>query len=201
MALKIIGAGFGRTGTTSVKIALEKLGFTPCYHMFELIDHPEHVPHWQTENSGKQIRWDNLFSKFKASLDWPACAFWEDLHAEYPSAKILLTVRDPGSWYESFKATLFPAMNAPKHPNSSLAKLAKKIVLEDTFHNRFLDRAYAIKIFEMHIEKVKQIAPANQLLVYDVKQGWEPLCEFLNLPVPDGGFPRKNTRENVIRRK
>src|SRR5436309_15782365 len=107
--MKVIGAGFGRTGTLSVKAALEELGFGPCYHMVEVFDKPRHVELWQAAAEGKPIDWDELFAGYNAAVDWPACTFYQQLMQAYPAAKVLLTVREPQSWYESTKNTIYPA--------------------------------------------------------------------------------------------
>jgi hypothetical protein len=101
MALEVIGAGFGRTGTKSLKAALEELGFDPCYHMSELFGHPEHVELWEAAARGKSVDWNELLGGYRATTDWPACSFYEELMQSYPDAKVILTLRDPNRWYES----------------------------------------------------------------------------------------------------
>src|SRR3712207_228473 len=107
MAIEVIGAGFGRTGTMSLKVALEELGFGPCYHMIELFGHPEHVELWETASQGKPVDWEKLFSGYRATTDWPACSFYGELMQRYPNAKVILTVRDPDRWYESTYNTIY----------------------------------------------------------------------------------------------
>ncbi|HZS76708.1 MAG TPA: sulfotransferase [Ktedonobacteraceae bacterium] len=209
--IKVIGAGFGRTGTLSLKAALEELGFGPCYHMTEVFHHPEHVPLWVAASNGERIDWNDIFAGYSATVDWPGCAFYEELMQVYPDAKVILTTRDPEAWYESALNTIYQIsrrMNQATHPTlmehvakrffpggSGIGRITQKLVWENTFHNRFEDKAYAIQIFNQHIEEVKQRVPPDKLLVYSVKEGWEPLCAFLGVDVPAGTpFPHLNER-------
>jgi Sulfotransferase domain len=107
MTIEVLGAGFGRTGTMSLKVALEELGVGPCYHMIELFGHPEHVELWEAASQGKAVNWDELFSGYRATTDWPACSFYEELMEKYTDAKVILTVRNPDRWYESTYNTIY----------------------------------------------------------------------------------------------
>jgi hypothetical protein len=193
--MKVIGAGFGRTGTLSVKAALEELGFGPCYHMVEVFDKPRHVELWQAAAEGKPIDWEELFAGYTAAVDWPACTFYQQLMQAYPEAKVLLTVRDPQSWYESTKNTIYPVSRmSPDSPSTAdQRRMVNTLVWQRTFGGAFEDKQRAISIFERHIQEVKDRVPAERLLVYDVKEGWEPLCRFLHVAVPvDKPFPHLN---------
>jgi len=197
--LSVIGAGFGRTGTLSLKAALEKLGFDPCYHMLELRSHPTHAERWSAAADGADIDWDDLFGGYRAAVDWPACAFWRELSIQYPEAKLLLTLRDPERWYESVMNTIYQAMTrtppvADARADAQLA-MARKIVVEQTFEGRLDDRAHAIGVFERHCDEVQATIPADRLLVYQVSEGWGPLCAFLDRPLPEEPFPRTNSSE------
>ena len=204
MSIKVIGAGFGRTGTTSLKVALEELGFEKCYHMKEVIANPKHALVWERAIDGKPVDWDTLFQGYQATVDWPGCTFYEKLMHHYPDAKVLLNVRDPERWYDSVFQTLYTFEETDKlkwitwfiPSERKVRRMNQRLGWEGTFHNRFADRQYAINIFNRHIETVKQVVPAERLLVYDVKQGWEPLCHFLGVPVPqDKPFPYLNDTE------
>jgi Sulfotransferase domain len=199
MALSVIGAGFGRTGTLSMKMALEQLGLGRCYHMVEVFDHPEHVALWRAAADGEPIDWDGLFAGYGAVVDWPACYFWRQLMEHFRDAKVLLTVRDPERWYQSAHDTIYQAMIRPLPVDDPLAlaqrEMAAKIVLEDTFGGRFEDRAHAIAVYEHHNAEVRRIVPPERLLVYELGQGWEPLCRFVERPVPAEPFPKVNTSE------
>ena len=200
MALKVIGAGFGRTGTTSLKAALERLGFDRCYHMFEFMEHPEHAKHWDAASKGKPVNWDALFEGYQSTLDWPGCTYYQELMQRYPDAKVLLTVRDPEKWFESASKTIFSApegvgallrfLRRPRQLRSAF--VVRRILFKGTFGGRTNDKAHAVRVFEDHIEEVKRAVPAERLLVYSVKEGWEPLCAFLGVPVPDEPFPHLN---------
>jgi hypothetical protein len=193
--MKVIGAGFGRTGTFSTKVALEHLGFGPCYHMVEVFEHPEHVAFWQAAADGQPIDWNDLFGNYKAAVDWPACAFYDQLMEVYPEAKVLLTVRDPDSWHRSVMNTIGPGNNDETDDPQRLAhrKMGQSVIWQGTFDGRVEEKEYAISVFNRHIEEVKRRVPAERLLVFDVKEGWEPLCRFLGVPVPENvPFPRLN---------
>ena len=208
MALKVVGAGFGRTGTLSLKNALEKLGFAPCYHMMEVFPRPDHVRMWHRLAFENAIDWDLLFRDFQATVDWPSARWWREIAAHYPEAKVLLSVRDPEAWYKSMIDTIYQPMKWPV-PDSvpELARLqnemARKAILEETFDNRFEDKAHAIEIFKRHTQEVRDTIDPARLLVFDVKEGWAPLCRFLEVPIPDQPFPRLNdtaTTQAMIQR-
>jgi Sulfotransferase domain len=205
--LKVIGAGFGRTGTLSIKTALEELGFAPCYHMREVFDHPKHVPLWDAAARGETVNWQELFKGYQATVDWPSCTFYKELMKIYPDAKVLLNVRDPEKWYESAQSTIYPIVSSKSSPFSGLlfrllfphmpqtVEMMKTLIWEGTFNGNFEDKDYAIEIFNQHIEEVKKYVPPEQLLVYNVKEGWEPLCTFLGVEVPrNKPFPHLNDR-------
>ena len=200
MTLQVVGAGFGRTGTLSMKEALEQLGFGPCYHMAEVITHPHFAEHWMTAANGQPVKWDVVFNGYKAAGDWPACSFYREQAEHFHNAKVILTVRDLNTWYDSCRATIFNIMDAPPEvvpPHMAhVAKLARKLVQEYTFDNRLGDREHCIAVHQAHIEEVKRAIPPERLLVFEVKQGWAPLCKFLGVPVPETPFPRVNEREN-----
>ncbi len=197
MALQVVGAGFGRTGTLSLKHALERIGFGPCYHMMEVFPRPEHVAMWHRLAFGGPMDWDLLFRDFRATVDWPAARWWREIAAHFPDAKVLLSVRDPEAWYKSMRDTIYQPMTWPLPDDAPQAlrlqnEMVRRGILQDTFDNRFEDKAHAIAVFKRHIDEVRAaIAPAR-LLVFDVREGWEPLCRFLGVPVPDEPFPRLN---------
>lgn len=200
--MKIIGAGFGRTGTKSMKLALEQLGFGPCYHMFEVFAKPEGIPLWHKLAFGHDIDWDDLLGDYPSGVDWPLSHFWQPLSERYPEAKVLLTVRPADQWYTSMTNTIFSHL-ASKQPEDGSREMWKemvdKIVLEDTFDNRPEDRAHCEAVFDRHAALVKETVPADRLIVYEVGSGWEPLCEGLGVPVPEGPFPKTNTTEEFQR--
>ncbi len=210
MALKVIGAGFGRTGTRSLKDALEQLGFGLCYHMDDLLEHPEHVRAWAAASAGQPVNWEALLTGCQAAVDFPAYRLYRELLAAYPTAKVVLTVRDPDQWYASTYETIYqagPSIGealglALRLPFSARARnllrvfqLPGKLVWKGDFAGRFGDKAYALEQYHAHIAAVQRNVPAAQLLLYDVKDGWEPLCTFLGVPVPaNTPFPHRNLR-------
>lgn len=198
--LKVIGAGFGRTGTLSLKHALEELGFGPCYHMTELFDKPGADEQWQAIAMGEPVDWNTVFEGYQATVDWPACTFYQELMQAYPEAKVLLTIRDPEKWYESTYSTIYQV----SHQNPALSshvRMVNAIIWERTFNSKFEHKDYAISVFLRHIEEVKHSVPPEKLLVYDVKEGWQPLCAFLRVEVPTATpFPHLNDRANFVGR-
>jgi hypothetical protein len=206
--MRIIGAGFGRTGTASMQAALETLGFAPCYHMREVFPRPDHALLWERAARGERVDFETLFDGWQATVDWPACTFYRELTEIFPTAKVLLNVRDPERWYESCLNTIYPATAGrfadPRaaHPTpapeggenaETAARMINRLIWQGTFDGRFEDRAHAIDVFNRHIDEVTRTIPAERLLVYDVKHGWAPLCAFLDVPVPsDTPFPHLN---------
>ncbi|HKN15223.1 MAG TPA: sulfotransferase [Candidatus Binatus sp.] len=207
MALKVVGAGFGRTGTLSLKNALEKLGFGPCYHMMEVFPRPEHVAMWHGLAFGNPMDWDEIFRGFQATVDWPSARWWREIAAHYPDAKVLLSVRDPEAWYKSMSDTIYQPMKLPAPDGAPeivrlQSEMIRKSVLAETFDNRFEDKAHAIEVFKRHNQAVRDAIDPARLLTFDVREGWVPLCRFLNVPIPDEPFPRLNdtaTTQAMIR--
>ena len=199
MALKLIGAGFGRTGTSSLRDALGMIGYGPCYHMTSVLENPGFAKYWARLGRGETVDWDEVFKGYVSAVDWPACTYWRELAEYYPDAKVLLTLRDPERWFQSTQNTIF----SKEHRDSFYAPGADpdrqgmvSVLYDQTFQKRQNDHDYAIAVFEAHNEEVKRTIPKERLLVYDIKQGWEPLCKFLGVPVPDAPFPRVNTSED-----
>ncbi len=197
MALQVVGAGFGRTGTLSLKNALEKIGFGPCYHMLEVFPRPGHVAMWHRLAMTNSMDWDEVFRDFRATVDWPAARWWREIAAHFPDAKVLLSVRDPEAWYKSMSDTIYQPMTWPLNEKAPEAmrmqnEMVRKAILGDTFDNRFEDKAHALAIFKRHIEEVRDTIEPERLLVFDVREGWGPLCRFLEVPVPSEPFPRLN---------
>ena len=196
MTLKVIGTGFGRTGTQSLKLALEQLGFTGCYHMMEVFPRPDHVAMWAKAARGERIDWDQLFQGFAATVDWPSTHFWRDLTRRYPEAKVIQTERDPEVWWKSFSQTIKEALNNEgPPPMRAWSDMVKRVITEQTFGGN-MDKENVLKVYNAHNAEVKRTIPADRLLTYDVAQGWGPLCRFLGVPVPATDFPKTNTTED-----
>jgi Sulfotransferase domain len=214
VALTVIGAGLGRTGTLSLKTALEELGLGPCYHMSEAFQHPDHVPIWEAAARGERVDWDRLFGGYRSTVDWPGAAFYEQLMEAYPEARVILTVRDPDRWYDSARATIYSTGRAAASPLFRLLApvlprvrgflaappMIDAVVWQGAFNGRFEDRQYAIRTFHEWNVRVSDRVPADRLLVYEVTEGWDPLCRFLGRPIPDTPFPHLNDAETFRRR-
>ncbi|GAC1556998.1 MAG: sulfotransferase family protein [Herpetosiphon sp.] len=203
MTIRVIGAGFGRTGTASLKLALETLGFGQCYHMSEIFDRPADARVWDDAAIGNPVDWDALFTGYQATVDWPGCTFYRELMEQYPAAKVILTVRDAEMWHKSAMQTIYKiyklshsVMFKPfRYVIPAIGRIATMqdhVFWEGTFHGRFPDKAFAMEVFNQHNEEVKRFVPAERLLVYEVREGWEPLCTFLDVPVPAEPFPHVN---------
>jgi hypothetical protein len=203
--MKVIGVGVGRTGTLSLKAALDRLGFGPCFHMRNVLDHPERLPLWEAAAAGSAIDWDEVFAGYESSVDWPGAAFWRELTAYYSDAKVILTVRDPERWYDSVRETiyqLFGGGNESPLAEEALQRIPgiatmhafnRKLVWDGPFlQGRFDDRDWAMRAFVRHNAAVCEEIPSERLLVFDVSAGWVPLCDFLEVDRPEEEFPRLN---------
>jgi hypothetical protein len=198
MTLSVIGAGYGRTGTMSLKLALEQLGLGRCYHMMEVLQIPEAPQQWLDAAEGRPVDWATVFKGFGATVDWPSATFYRQLADVYPQAKVILTLRDPVAWFESTQATIF-ARDFNQMPNKVWGQMATRVVA-DLFEGRMHDRDHLISVYERHNAEVQRVIPAERLLVYEVAEGWEPLCGFLGLPIPEGALPKVNSREEFATR-
>lgn len=194
MPLEVIGAGFGRTGTESMKLALEQLGFGPCHHMKEVLANPEQLQIWRAIARGDPPDWEAAFAGYRSAVDWPSAFFWRQLSDVYPRAKVILTVRSSESWHKSMSNTIFKVLEASTDPDS----IGLKLIAERVFGGRFLDRDHAIAVYEKNNADVQAGFNDDRLLVYHLGDDWEPLCRFLDKPVPDTPFPRSNSTAEFI---
>ena len=202
MPLEIIGPGFGRTGTNSLKLALEYLGFGPCHHMFEVRDNPELLPDWQAAARGETVDWDQVFRGYRSQVDWPGARYRRELVRHFPDAKVILSVRDPDAWFDSVQATIAPFIAARgTHPSphvNAIAEMGYQTVVAQVFDNRMSERGQATRVFREHIAEVQSEIPADRLLTFDLREGWQPLCAFLEVEVPDTPFPRTNSSKEFV---
>ncbi len=216
MGIQVIGAGLARTGTMSLKMALETLGYHQCFHIVELLKNPQRLKFLDPKLASGSSDWDAVFQGYQAAVDYPACLYYETLLKQNPTAKVILTLRDPEQWYQSVLNTVY--RGKPKGvgdvvrlikgllTSSDMRRLAPvfmyndKLIWRGQFQSKFEDKAWAIQVYNDHIEQVKQRVPANQLLIFEVKQGWEPLCYFLDKPIPDTPFPRANSQAEFNRK-
>jgi hypothetical protein len=194
MGLSVIGAGYGRTGTLSLKSALEILGYNKCHHMIEVIHKPGEPERWLDAIDRPDVDWDALFEGFQACVDWPACHFYRTLADYYPNAKVILTVRDPADWFRSMTATTLDVIR-PRLSEPGNRNLGTELVVKGAFDGIIDDLDHGVAMFNRHTREVQDTIPADRLLVFDVREGWGPLCAFLGKPVPDVPFPRVNSRE------
>ncbi|WP_329430238.1 sulfotransferase family protein [Streptosporangium sp. NBC_01495] len=205
--MRVIGAGFGRTGTLSLKMALERLGFGPCHHMTEVIERPGQVRGWLALAEGRPVSWEDLLGGYDSCVDWPSAAYWRELAEYFPEAKVVLTVRDPGRWLASMNATVFERFRrgggfsgrAMRGLSSVLgtdlaafSQMVRLTVQERVFGGCWEDPERVLRVFRAHVDDVVAAIPPGRLLRFEVGQGWEPLCGFLGVAVPEGPFPRVN---------
>ncbi len=199
MTLSVIGAGFGRTGSMSTKLALETLGLGLCHHMEEVFVNPEQLPHWRAAVDGQPVDWDQAFAGYHSAVDWPSTHYWRELADYYPDAKILLSVRPAEVWWNSFSGTIAKLLeirdSVPDKYVRSILDMANKMITEQTFANGMHDKKSALITYQKRIDDVTRVIPSRRLLMFDVAQGWKPLCEFLELPVPDAAFPKTYVRD------
>lgn len=199
MTLQVIGAGLGRTGTMSLKLALEQLGLGRCHHMMEVFAAPQTIDTWRRAGLGETVDWDALFEGFGAAVDWPAAEFYDQLAVKYPDAKIILTTREAEGWFKSTQATIFADTVASGGPPGFGEMIAA--VVGSKFDGRLHDRDHCIAVYEAHNARVRASIPADRLLEYQSGQGWEPLCAFLGVPVPDAPYPKVNSTEEFVQRR
>lgn len=194
--LRVIGAGFGRTGTTSLMKALGILGVGPCYHMRVAMTRPGHAKFWIRARAGEPVDYQRFFRGFRSAVDWPACEFYRELMTIYPDTKVLLTLRDPDAWYESMLETLWAVRDAlPWWYPKSVARMHEEVFWQSRFNGEFANRKRTIGVYLSHIEEVRRTVPPDRLLEFRIEEGWGPLCHFLEIPVPEGvSFPRANDR-------
>jgi hypothetical protein len=213
MAIKVIGTGLGRTGTHSLKMALEQLGFGKCYHMVELLNNPAGLRHFEEAERGEDTNWDALFQGYLSAVDYPVARYYKPLLTKYPDAKVVHTTRDPEAWYESCRNTIFWASKPDagrilkmmiRMPFSSTIRKRLPVLkyngrlIDLEFGNDLNNKAEIIKRFKQRDEEIERTVPKERLLKFNVKEGWEPLCRFLGVAVPSTSFPKSNSTEEFI---
>lgn len=196
MGLKVVGAGLGRTGTHSLKIALEQLLGGTCYHMVEVFPRPEHVPLWHAAILGEQPDWEEMLQGFTATVDWPAAAVWADLHRAFPDSVVLLSLRDdPAAWWRSFSQTILEVMQrGPAQPDDQW--YAMSVDMLRRFTPDYADEGAAIAAYEAHNQAVRESVEPGRLIEWRPKDGWGPLCRGLGISEPEEPFPHVNTTDD-----
>jgi hypothetical protein len=192
VSLKVVGAGVGRTGTHSLKEALEHVLGGPCHHMIEVFAHPEEIPVWTDAIEGRAIDWAQLMQGYVAQVDWPGASFWPELLEANPDALVLLSVREPEDWYESATNTIFTGLNLSDDELGPWMVSMKRL-LGDRFCDDFGDKKAMIAAFERHNDDVRRRVPPAQLLEWAPQDGWGPMCARLGVAVPEDPFPVTNT--------
>jgi Sulfotransferase domain len=192
MPLKVVGAGVGRTGTNSLKLALERLLGAPCHHMFEIREDMTQTVGWTDAIEGRPVDWETMLAGYSALVDWPGASFWPELSAANPDALVLLSVRDPQAWYRSASNTIFPFLANPPAEKGPWMETMRKL-LRNRFSDRFDDEGAMLDAFEHHNDAVREATPPQRLLEWSPGDGWEPICERLGLDVPDEPFPHTNS--------
>lgn len=204
MTLRLIGAGFGRMGTRATKDALEMIGFGPCHHMAEVFMHNETVPQWQEALQNPPVTaagWAPLLGDYAACVDWPCCYFWKELNQAFPDAKVLLSTRDPEEWWASINKTIFEIFRQGDVPEDDTGMrnahraMAREMIADRTFGD-FENKANVLRTLKAHEEEVRDTIAPERLLTWSVTEGWDPLCAFLDVPVPDTPFPNRNTTKD-----
>jgi hypothetical protein len=204
--VQLIGAGFGRTGTMSLKAALEEIGYGPSFHMIDLVRDPSRLPHWAAAAAGERVDWTEALAGWESTVDWPGCTYWEEMAETWPDAPVLLSVRDPESWYRSCLNSIHEAKElalrgeleggAESPPSPEVLGMINDLIWNGTFHGRFMEKDYALDVFRRHNEDVRSKVAGDKLLVFEVREGWGPLCDFLGVEVPDTPFPHLNDTES-----
>ena len=206
MSIQVIGAGMGRTGTMSLKHALEILGFVKCHHMIEVLQNPSNLPYWNEMHEKRSTDYEAVFNGYTAAVDFPGAIYYKELMVQYPDAKVVLGVRDAEKWYQSCLDTIYQVPKGAERAGMEEAAktdlqvknvlgvfdYATNAIWNGIFKGRFEDKEFAIQTFNEWTEEVIRSVPAEKLLVFEAKEGWEPLCNFLGKPIPDVPYPRVN---------
>jgi hypothetical protein len=199
MPLKVIGTGFGRTGTDSLREALDILGFGPCHHMFEIFASAEQRRRWAAFGAGAPASWEYLYEGYTSAVDWPTAYYWPDLIEAYPEAKVVLTWRSAESWWTSFEKTILMGMRKPGE--GPVTQLPAGSVWTKVFGGNATDRAHAIATYEANVAAVKARVRPERLLIHNLGDGWEPLCAHLGVAVPDRPYPGLNAADSFVARE
>ncbi|MEO6394668.1 MAG: sulfotransferase family protein [Devosia sp.] len=191
MALSVIGAGFGRTGTYSLNLALEILGFGPCHHMADVNASDQQKAWFRAAGRGEAVDWDAVYAGYKSAVDWPTAYFWRELAEHFPEAKLILTVRNSEEWFKSARETIFKVSGPGSDPES----FGMAVIYNKIFGGNVEDESHVIEVLENHNAAVLRAFPPSRLLSYQVSDGWPKLCAFLDVPIPNEPFPFTNTTD------
>jgi hypothetical protein len=189
MPLKVIGTGFGRTGTDSMREALNILGFGPCHHMMEVNNNPTQRQRWRALAKGARPDWESLFEGYASCMDWPSAFYWRELIEAFPHARVIHTDRSPESWWQSVEGSFLSMSRVNVDPDS----LGEVLIRGKVFGGRMEQRESAIAVYEAHRRDVLSTVPPERLLVHALGDGWGPLCRHLGVPAPDHAYPARNS--------
>ena len=207
--MDIIVAGWGRTGTRSLKFALSHLLNKPSYHMQNILLNKNEAKKWNNFfiTKSKKIDWDAIYSNYGACLDFPSCNYYKELMEYYPNSKVILTTRDSKSWIKSWNVLENQVLNS--FTFKFMARIPyTSFYLQKKIHNELIIGKHGVfrgkgsdkdrmNLFEEWNQSVINYVPNDRLLVYHPKEGWEPLCNFLDLPTPDIQYPHLNKTKNM----
>jgi len=196
MVLRVVGTGLGRTGTNSLKVALERLLGGRCYHMFELIERPGDTEQWERALVGDAVEWGWLRQEFVATVDFPAAMFWRELLADSPHAVVLLSTRESAQvWWDSFQRTIVPSLSGdvPADQPEWVRRRAMNLAVLSRLTPRWREPAAAVAAYERHNDAVRRTVPPDQLIDWQPGDGWGPICSVLGLAVQEEPFPHENT--------
>jgi hypothetical protein len=217
MSLVVIGTGLSRTGTTTIRKVVEELGFGPCYHSTDLFIRPRGIEFWEALEKGNKVDFEEFFSQYNAIIGFPGYLFHQQLKDKYPDAKVILSYRDPDVWYEDVSNTIFKSESShvkkayPEEVRTfdpyladcilRIQGLQKRMLEENYFIERFEEKDFAIQRYIEWNEDIKKIYSGDDLLVYQVTEGWGPICEFLGVPVPEEKpYPHLNDSDTFHKR-
>lgn len=193
MVLQVIGTGWGRTGTDSMREALTILGFGPCHHMFEINANPALRDAWRALARGAAPDWEQLFAGYRSAVDWPSCHYWRDLIVAYPEARVIHTTRPAEAWWDSFSRTILRGMLPGNDPQS----LGLTLIAAQALQGRPTERDFVLGLYRQHEQEVLQTVPPHRLLVHNIGDGWGPLCAHLGVAVPEVPYPHSNTTADM----
>lgn len=198
MGLRIIGSGFGRTGTMSTKMALEQLGYGPCHHMVEVMQNPAQPAFWKARTEGTELDWAEVFAGYESQVDFPGASVWQELAIAFPEARVIHTERPEEDWWASYSTTIGKFFEHRESlplppPVAAIFETMDKLLVQGVMGG--LDKKSAVEAYRRNNEKVRAAIPADRLLVFTPSDGWEPICDFLNVPAPACDFPRSNARD------
>jgi hypothetical protein len=182
----------------SLKLALEQLGLGPCHHMEEVMENAEQqFPLWRAAARGEAVDWGEVYDGYQSTVDWPGAHYWRELAECYPDAKVVHTLRPAEEWWESYSKTIAVILQEAGSGDSerqvrSIPEMAYAIIADQTFGGRCDDKSAAVAAYEKRTEDVRGTIAPDRLLLFEVRDGWEPLCDFLGVPLRSNPFPRSN---------